>query len=300
MNTPYEFEDLDDYLNDRMSASDKAAFEQTLTNDPALQQRLDALRAENTVLQLLRREHLLQQLEQWSDESVPEKKTDPVQVGRKTISSRNLIIIALIALLLAIGIAIMIKNSGVEDTPSINQPSTPPAQLVDTLKKTPVQEPIAQKTPKENLPKVDNAAYAALAANAYVEEDFSQTLMGGGGDDAESRYAQAVDFYGKKQYKKALDLLKNPDKQLEQEYLYLRGYTYYHLGQYAKAEQDFKAFRNFTNSDRKLDAVWCEVFCLTRQLPASRSRLDKVLAEISANPKHPYFDRAQQLKNKLK
>ncbi|MBN8680325.1 MAG: hypothetical protein J0M29_19015 [Chitinophagales bacterium] len=300
MNTPYEFEDLDDYLNDRMSASDKAAFEQTLTNDPALQQRLDALRAESSVLQLLRREHLLQQFEQWSDESVPEKKTDPVQVGRKTISSRNLIIIALIALLLAIGIAIMIKNSGVEDTPSNNQPSTPPAQLVDTLKNTPVQEPIAQETPKEELPKVDNAAYAALAANAYVEEDFSQTLMGGGGDDAESRYEQAVDFYGKKQYKKALDLLKNPDKQLEQEYLYLRGYTYYHLGQYAKAEQDFKAFRNFTNSDRKLDAVWCEVFCLVKQLPGSISRLEKVLNEIIANPKHPYFDRAQQLKSKLK
>lgn len=300
MNTPYEFEDLDDYLKDRMSASDKAAFEETLTNDPALQQRLDALRAENTVLQLLRREHLLQQLEQWSDESVPEKKTDPVQVGRKTISARNLIIIALIALLLAIGIAILIKNSGVEDTPSNNQPSTPPAQIVDTLKKTPVQEPIAQETPQEKLPKIDNTAYDALAANTYVEEDFRQTLMGDGGDDAESRYEQAVEFYSKKQYKKALDLLKNPDKQLEQEYLYLRGYTYYHLGQYAKAEQDFKAFRNFTNSDRKLDAVWCEVFCLTRQLPASRSRLDKVLAEISANPKHPYFDRAQQLKNKLK
>jgi tetratricopeptide (TPR) repeat protein len=202
--------------------------------------------------------------------------------------------------LLVIGIAIIIKNNSAKDTPANNQPNTPPVQIVDTLQKPPVQEPIAQETPQEKLPKVDNAAYAALAENTYVEEDFSQTLMGDSGDDAESRYEKAVDYYTKKQYKKALELLRTPDKSMEQEYLYLRGYTYYHLGQYAKAEQDFKAFRNFTNSDRKLDAVWCEVFCLVKQLPSSRSRLDKLLQDITANPKHPYFDRARQLQQSLR
>ena len=71
MNTPYEFEDLNDYLQGRMSPSDKAAFEQALADDPTLQQRLEALRAESSVLQMLRREHLLLQLEQWSEESAP-------------------------------------------------------------------------------------------------------------------------------------------------------------------------------------------------------------------------------------
>lgn len=302
MNTPYEFEDLNDYLQGRMSPSDKAAFEQALADDPTLQQRLEALRAESSVLQMLRREHLLQQLEQWSEESAPEKKTDPEQVGSKTILPRNLIIV-LIAGLLVVVIAIVIKIFGFTDHSTGVQPSPPPTQLADTLQIPPAQEPIAQEAPRVEAPKPsspDDSDYSAIAANTYVEEDFSQTLMGDGADDAESRYEQAVGFYNQKQYLKALKLLKNPDKSMEQEYLYLRGYTYYHLGEYAKAEQDFKAFRNFTTSDRKLDAVWCEVFCLVKQLPASRSRLDKVLKEITVNPKHPYFDRAQQLKSKLK
>jgi hypothetical protein len=34
---------------------------------------------------------------------------------------------------------------------------------------------------------------------------------------------------------------------------------------------------------------------MTRQLPDSRTRLDALLKEITANPKHPYFDRAKTL-----
>jgi TolA-binding protein len=305
MNTPYELEDLDDYLQGRMSTSDKAAFEQALANDPTLQQRLEALRAESSVLQMLRREHLLQQLEQWSEESDPEKKTDLMEGGRRTMLPRNLVFV-LLGILMIIGLAIVwqIIGSKTAEQEVIQTPA--PAGLNDTLQKPAVQEPIAQEAPPKDdpkanpVPKQDNTDYALLAANTYIDEDFSQTLMGDGGDDAESRYEQAVGFYGQKQYLKALKLLKSPEKSMEQEYLYLRGYTYYHLGDYPKAEQDFRAFRNFSNSDRKLDAIWCEVFCLVKQLPDSRSRLDKVLNEITGNPKHPYFDRAQQLQKSLK
>jgi TolA-binding protein len=305
MNTPYELEDLDDYLQGRMSASDKEVFEQALSNDPALQQRLEALRAESSVLEMLRREHLLQQLEQWSEEPSPEKKTDPTQVGQRAMLPRNLVFV-LLGILLIIGVAIVwqIFGSKTDQQEGIQTPA--PTILDDTLHKPAVQEPIAQEVPAKDDPKTspapdnDNAAYALLAANTYMEEDFTQTLMGDGGDDAESRYEQAVGFYSNKQYLKALKVLKNPEKSMEQEYLYLRGYTYYHLGDYQKAEQDFRAFRNFSTSDRKLDAIWCEVFCLVKQLPDARGRLDKVLKEITANPKHPYFDRAQQLQKSLR
>ncbi|HAD11354.1 MAG TPA: hypothetical protein DCF33_02840, partial [Saprospirales bacterium] len=152
MNTPYEFEDLDDYLHGRMSPSDKAAFEQALADDPTLQQRLEALRAESSVLQMLRREHLLQQLEQWSEESAPEKKTDPEQVGSKTILPRNLIIV-LIAGLLVVVIAIVIKIFGFTDHSTGVQPSPPPTQLANTQQKPPAKEPIAQEAPQVGAPK---------------------------------------------------------------------------------------------------------------------------------------------------
>lgn len=302
MNPLYEFEDIEDYLQDRMSTSDRAAFEQALETDPDLVQRVEALRAESKVLRMLRNEHLLAQLDDWSKEEIPEKKTLPKASGRRpSIFSKRLLLLFLGLLL--VGFAITGKIMGWFENGQVSDNQPVVSLQPDTSKhSTPVikDPPIANNTnpvsPKKEKKQAEaNNVYATLADNSFVEEDFSQTLMGGDEGNAESRYEQAVKLYGAMQYKKALKLLEPLDKNQEQEFRYLRGYTYYHLGQYAKAEADFRAFRGYASSDRKLDAVWCEVFCLTKQLPGSRSRLDTVLKEILANPKHAYYDRAKAL-----
>lgn len=163
---------------------------------------------------------------------------------------------------------------------------------------------MAEKTPPTNkqvpqLPQVI-PSYAALAREAYMDEDFNGTLMGAGEEEeTEDNYTKAVKRYGEKKYADALALLIKLDSSQLQENLYLRGYVYYHLQKYEKAEQDFRVFRNFRVSDRKVDALWCEVFCLVPQLPASRNRLDAVLQEITAKPGHAYYKRAVDLQRAL-
>jgi hypothetical protein len=307
MNPQYEFEDIDDYLHDRMSASDRAAFEEALQSDAGLVRRVEALRAESKVLRMLRNEHLLTQLNDWSADGDTEKKTETPS-GDKAGASfyRNWRRIAWIVVVLGV-VIVLVKNSDLFRTEQVKDtfPVTP-IQKKDTTSAAPAAptRPIAaEKVPTAPTPNVQKPAtardYSALAANTYVEEDFSQTLMGAEEEASEMPYDQAVRLYGARKYREALQLLATPDKNREQDALYLRGYTYYHLGQYAKAEADFRKFRDYLDSDRKLDAIWCEVFCLAKQLPASRKRLDTVLQEITSNPKHPYYDRAKALETAL-
>ncbi len=308
MNPLYEFDDIDDYIQDRMSASDRAAFEQALETDADLVQRVEALKEESKVLRMLRNEHLLAQLDDWSKEEGPdEKKTDATDGGEKPRAiPRSRIIMAVVAILLVGITAVWMKYSAVEPKPVLEKSPDVPMVQPDTpaLKPAIPDPPFAQepsKPPKEDvIPKPNTShEYDALAANSYLEEDFSQTLMGTEEDETELRYDQAVKKYNAKQYREALKLLEKPGKGRASEFRYLRGYVYYHLGQYAKAEKEFRAFRDLAGSDRKLDAIWCEVFCMAKQLPGSRARLDAVLLEITAKKSHPYYDKALAMQEAL-
>jgi hypothetical protein len=312
MNPIYEFEDIDDYLHDRMSESDRKTFEQVLEQDADLVQRVEALRAESKVFRLLRDEYVLEQFAEWKKEDSEKKNTGMASApagGAKIIPFYQqrwiqLAAAASVVGLVAVGVALgWFGPQTVEE----NIVKTAPAVKNDTIKTAPVEQPeksdqIADKntTPTPTaLP--TNAKIAALSKIAYLEEDFNGTLMGiGDGEESTNNYTKAVKLYSENQYKAALKLLERPDSNQLQENLYLRGYTYYHLHQYVKAGQDFRAFRDFRVSDRKVDAVWCEVFCLVKQLPGSRKQLDAVLLEITANPRHTYYQRAVALQKELK
>ncbi len=297
MNPLYEFEDIEDYLQDRMSISDRAAFEQALETDTDLVHRVEALRAESKVLRMLRNEHLLTQLDDWSKEGqTPEKKIPPSFGAPFLFSWTFWVILAVFGLGLA---GLMLKLGWFQQAQS-HQSQTP--------YQAPVQQiappgPIAQETPAPQDQLIPtptrNPAYDALAANSYVQEDFAQTLMGTDEDNSDLRYDQAVKLYGAKKYQQALKLLEKPEKGRASEFLYLRGYTYYQMGQYVRAAATFHAFRTMNGSDRQLDAVWCEVFSLAKQLPGSRTHLDSVLKEITANPQHPYYDKAKAMQESL-
>ena len=313
MNPMYEFEDIDDYLHNRMSASDRSAFEQALETDADLAQRLEALRAESKVLRLLRDDYLLEQFADWQKEDAEKKMEDastPPSGAANAVSDQRRWLIPLLALflvgLVAIGVSVGWFDFNFKKTDAL--PTTPIEQKDTTQSESlPPQPtpniPIAQEptNPSPNpATEQDTKRYAALAKEAYRDEDFNDVLMGADDqDDTANNYTNAVKLYSAKQYKEALKLLEQPDKDQREESLFLRGYTHYQLGQYAKAEQDFRTSRSGGNFSRKLDAIWCEVFCLAKQLPASRKRLDAVLQEITAKPGHHYYKDALKMQQDL-
>lgn len=316
MNPMYDFEDIDDYLHDRMGASDRQVFEQALETDADLAQRLEALRAEAKVLRLLRNEYLLEQFATWETEDVEKKTTEAAIASTPGAAKvipfyrRQWFVLAAAASLAGIVVAGIAFGWFDFNAAPIEVVKTDPVEHRDTtatqMPMPPLEnkEVMAEKTPPTNkqVPQPPQVipSYAALAREAYMDEDFNGTLMGAGDDEeTEDNYTKAVKRYGEKKYADALALLIKLDSSQLQENLYLRGYVYYHLQKYEKAEQDFRVFRSFRVSDRKVDALWCEVFCLVPQLPASRNRLDAVLQEIIAKPGHAYYKRAVALQRAL-
>lgn len=310
MNPLYDFEDIDDYLNDRMSESDRQAFELALQNDEDLVRRVEALRAENKVLRMLRDEHLLEQFDEWETE-IDEKKT----VGGYSevdsefrVTSRNWrrwIIPAAAATVVGLALAGYFLGWFDPEAPQMAQQDPPPAeQPIDTAKapqQTPVSPvPTPPDSPKPDQEAIRRAQYAALGNEFYQDKDFKGTLMGDGGDEPESAYTRAVKSYEAKDYAKALTLLEKPDPAQMQQFNYLRAYTLFHLKRYAEAELAFREFRNVRRSVYKFDAQWGEVFCLLKQLPApaARKRLDGILLEMTTT-EHPYHDQAMKVQQKL-
>lgn len=309
MNPLYEFDDMVDYLEGRMSESDRGAFEQALQTDAELARRLEALKNEVQVNRLLREEYLLEQFAEWEQEERNAPKI-PAKSGmvRKIVAYRGWIIPAgIAATLIAIVCAGLFFHWFDAQTPqpaitgAQPEPDTTPNIPSVTLHPGDAADTASAQTAVQKSSAVRNAAfYAALADSAYIDEDFSQALMGADNQsDISNRYARAAGFYTSGQYREALRLLEKPEQNQLEEFLYLRGYTYYHLEQYDKAEADFRAFRNFPVSDRKLDAQWCEVFCMIRQLPASRKRLDTLLTGLQSTPGF-YSERVAALQKALK
>lgn len=306
MNPLYDFEDIDDYLHDRMSTADRAAFEQALQTDADLARRTEALRAESKVLRLLRDEHLLTQFADWEQE-LDEKKTPVPATGQEANApwwkGWMLPLVAVVGIATAGYFMGWFNQNNPQQPTLINQ--TPPQQptIADTTTQQTPTDPAPNQAPPvkpADQPKKPSP-FAALSKDAYRDKDFKVTLMGDHPDDTATKYTDAVNHYEAGEYGAALKLLQQPDTAQLQKFLYLRAYTQYHLKNYAAAEQDFREFRTFRRSPYKKDAQWGEVFCLTQQLPdpAARKRLDSILQDM-IDTGHPYSAKAAELQKALK
>ncbi len=317
MNREYEFEDIEDYLADLLSAPDRQAFEKALKDDPELAQRVAALKAEPKLNKLLREAYLLEQFAEW-DKAADEKKmagykSPDVESTKSQSFLRNwwlplaaaasLTGIAAIGFTLGwFGTASEPHNANLDPKPSVDTTGVTRAPVHSSEKKEHVpenNEPFAAPKPAQAPSTLDPELVAALD-NTFFEEDFNQPLMGREhGSNANNYYKAAAKRYDQGAYKEALELLEKWEQAKDAEYFYLRGYIYYHLGEFLKAEQDFRAIRRFEDSGRKSDAAWCEVFCMARQFPASRKRLDAALQEIIDGKGH-YANKALKLKETLR
>ncbi|MEQ1745626.1 MAG: hypothetical protein ABMA02_09380 [Saprospiraceae bacterium] len=299
MNPHFDFDDIDDYVHDRMSASDRTAFEQALETDAELARRVEALRAEGKVLRLLRDERLMAQFEAWDKEAASEKK---IETEAKPPVFSNARMALVVAVLLGITVAaILFKWPGCfAEKPT----ETSPAPNSGKTETSPQQSPsdrqdVAQPTPQPDTPQPENKnqsppsdRYAALAKRYYAGGDEFRETLSGRNDGEKSRLAQAVDLYEVGRYQEALPLLLQPDNVRLQEYLFLRAHTYYHLGRYPDALLDFRSFRQYEKSDYTYEAQWGEVLCLLHQMPASESDLRALLRPMISDIEHPYHKKA--------
>lgn len=292
MNRQYDFEDIEDYLSGNMAASDKTAFETALEQDPELVARLEALKAEVQLGKMLRHQYIMDKLKEWDEEE------DRHRSGGSNDSSlfkfRNWVPYAVAASLMALVAAGIFFSPKDDSSVAVSVPVTPPGKTTPSLKEDtlPSKEPGKPEATDNNM----SDKYEDLSRVAFHEENFELRLMGAGAPKTSAGICKkAAELYGKGDYRGALAMLTSPDSDSLTECMYLRGYVLYKMKKYNQAEAVFRNFRDMEFSDRKFDALWGEVFCMTRQLPASRTRLITLLRYMAADHEHPYNVQATEL-----
>lgn len=315
----YDFDDIEAYLHGQMSATDKKAFEAALADDPELADDVEAQRAAEGLMRAMRVEALKKKMRVWEQELAEQKaqETPPSSSVKIVPDYRRWIIPAAAALFGVIVMSIVfwrskpnkpLKNDVTKDTATAPitvpvpekkntvAPTNPPGNIHPPV--VPTDNKNQRNKNRGNNHYAD--VYAVLNARPkFMDGDYKGGLSGATEQvKTTNNYTEALQRYNAGQYQQALNLLENPEAGQQEKSVLLRGYTRYHLQQYAQAEQDFRYFR--TVDDMKTDALWCEVFCMVKQLPASRKRLDETLREITtAKTKHHYHQDAVNLQKAL-
>lgn len=309
MESFYDFEDIEAYVHGQMSEGDRKAFEAALATDTVLAQKVEAMRLEAPVLQLLREDALWKQFEQWESEidaEKPELAPNLSNVGpaaKKAPFYRTWVPITLtiVAALVLLFLAWQFKWV------PFGQQTIAPAHkdaVADSLKN---KIPIATKEetqppvgPNTQVPQTETSArvnFIAMAREYYDANNVTSTIRNikkDAGSDT-LRYTQAARYYEKQQYREALALLQQPDSAQLQKCVFLRAHTAYHLDSLDISLKDFRSLQRFSFAPYKFSAQWGEVVCLVARMPTTQSELKPLLEAIGKNKNHPYQKRAKAL-----
>lgn len=315
MKRPYDFEDIEDYLNGKMNDADRTQFEVVLADDPELVTEVNAVRAEAKLLRMLRDKALMDQFAAWDEEpnapGIPVADTAPPKAGATKISRWKLLLVACI-LITGLGLLGIFQGwfSNQDKKPKEDH-FTPQdtTTVIETLpgingeeKKTIAEEQnpgIPEQSPERKEKQTQGPPQNKTLAEQYeIEPNYFGDLQRDTSTE-KNNYQKAVAFYNDKKYRQALNLLQEPDSAELQQYLYLRAYTYYKLGLFDLAGEDFRAFRKYPLARKKYDAQWGEVLCLLRTLPKSKAALLTLLDEIIAVETHAHRRRALEVKKAL-
>lgn len=185
-----DFEDLEDYVLERMSEPDRAAFESAMKADDALRRRVEALRKEKEVLYYLRRAVLKEKMAAWRAEQ-PRAETPPATPSRDRRRTMWLLAMALGAVLIFIWLWYLRFQR-----PAVQESSLPAPEFPAVVPDTPAQVPPANaesnKLPPpsapqagvwpENWQKWGDQAYTTLLEKdvlmgAPSERDIADSIM---------------------------------------------------------------------------------------------------------------------------
>lgn len=273
MNPRYDITDLEDYLNYRMSSSDRMEFEAVLAADPDLALRLEALRAEPQVLMLLQKELLRQRLSAW-------------KTGRK---KRRLFF----GTALVIGLVVVVAIIAAFYFWQIHQTPSPETKAPDQIAVVPPPAVISPSTGRvdttgatgpdatpEAYSRTQTAYFVQIADGLIAVNKPGRSYTGGSGA-GDSLYNRALAQY-ETDAPEALRLLRRSE-QLDSanvNVLRLQAYLLYSLGRNTEAARAYARLKTVPNTLYLVDAEKAEIACYLGLLPGARPVVDSLLDQI--------------------
>lgn len=295
------FEKIEAYLLNKLSPTERQAFEEQISNDPKLAENVALQRFELDMMEVLLEEETKTKFDQWTKESATAPPNKP-QFNRWII----LLTIVLIAM-----VSFWIYNQNKSDQPSSNTiaPSEPPTQQI-----TPEETPIENKTPESNdTPKPANQPQSqestkseqpiaeqektttadnqllATAIALYETPDLLQGTVRS--DQANSSAIQAA--FQAKAYQKVIDLLENAQIPIAEQQQ-LAGHAHFGLGQYPQASQAFESIISGDDPALSEEVEWFYLLALLAQQQQDQAAFQSTLRNILDDPEHKDYEKTSK------
>ena len=281
--------DLESYLSGALNDDARQRFEAELARDPGLQAEVEQWRAllpDGRWLAIERR--------------VGEAQARMEQRRR---NRRILLLLSSVAFVLA-AVAWWWRSATVQPVPTRQDiekpavPGTPTRPEQQPAAPLPVQhERIAEDPGKRKQHTPDY--YAALAAKAYVQPDFS--FRKATTNDAEDPMEQAWRAWEDDNWPKVIELMQ-PVRAADPSYLraqWLLGHAFFQEGRFAEAEKRFAVLVRSGLAPWAEECEWFELLSRLGQGKADDARFRQELNRIAGKNGHPFQRQAQLLRSKL-
>lgn len=292
------FDDIQNYLDNKMSAEERQAFEAQMATDTGLADEVGAHRLEREMMDIMLEDDLAVQLESWKQE-----KAQAMQPQRSRWWRWGILVIVIIALLLYV-LQNRSKNENplpANDTQQLDN-STPTENNMPP-KEAPAKKkyngPVAGSEKKASDKNVNQAEMIALAEELGGTPEFAGTFVRSG-EEAKTRFDSAAVLIQEKRYDAAIRLLQNIPNDDPEVYLNARlnlGYLYF-------VKKNFKAsipHLEFAAANKDyLYSETAEWYLLLAYLAdGQRIKFDSKLEAILGDTAHTYYEKAVQLKDEL-
>jgi tetratricopeptide (TPR) repeat protein len=316
-----QYEKIELYLKKELTQDEMTAFENDIKNDSKLAEAVELHRLEWDAMEVLIEADLKKKMTEWNVpfEVTPsvfsgknDKNDSPLSVSSTSRNRLNWLLGIAASLTLFTVATVWYFNQPQPQKPEITK--IEPTQKIDTPSVfSPILEEkkegkVVEKTTKKEGEKVgvqkseDDKNYLAYAYEAYQNEGVpTYEDMQVRGASNENILDDAGKAYDKKDYKKAIDLLKNTSISDENfAALEILAHAYFQSKNYKEALPVFQNLLKLSGKKSKEKSEWYLLLCYVSDYKNHQSDYKKLSESILAQKEHAYFEGTKKLISKIK
>jgi hypothetical protein len=317
-----QYEKIELYLKKELTQDEMKAFENDIKNNPKLAEAVELHRLEWDAMEVLIEADLKKKMTEWHvpfevTPSVFSEKNDkndsPLSVSSTSRNRLNWLMGIAASLTLLTVATVWYFNrpqpqkpeiSTIEPTQKIDTPSVfLPKTNEKTEDKIAVEKPQKQDTKKVEIPNIkDDKNYLAYAYEAYENEGaptYEDMQVRGGNN--ENILDDAGKAYDKKDYKRAIDLLKNtPIADENFSALEILAHAEFQSKNHKAALPVFQNLLKLSGKKSKEKSEWYLLLCYLSDFKNHKNEYKLLSESILAQKEHAYFEETKKLMSKIK
>lgn len=292
------FDQIQDYLDGKLSSEAQQAFEAQMATDAALAEEVGVHRLEREMMDMMLEDDIDNKMQEWQKEKV--------QLPQRAKGSNRLwLLITIIIIGVALLLFFILRSNSTENsqqTPSSSIPKNETSQPQAPAQKKyngPVANTEEKPAKKETSPSNGKAEMIAMAEEFGGTPAFAGSFVRSAAD-AESRFDSASVLIQEKRYDAAIRLLQTiPNDDPE---IYLNSHL--NLGYLYFLQQNFNAaIPHFTYAASNRDYLYAEsaewYLVLANLGSGKTAEAEKSLNKILSDAGHSYYKQALALKKRL-